>query len=168
MKPIIKNSGFAAVAGLLLNILVLGVSGCAGGGGRAGTIYSENLGTGTLYDINTKSQAILNRYQYRIERVESTTDLLYIETEWKNRYPFDDEIEQGVNAALTRIVIRATPRGRGVGSDNNSIRFEGENKVRYQGGEEWHIVPMSPMLIAHFKDITDDLITDLRTGFRKF
>lgn len=167
----VVGSGIILALTMLSLFVLLTLVACSGSGeasSRRGLTYSANLGAATLYDINTKTRAVLDRYQFRIERIESSTDMLYIETEWKNRYPFDDEIEQGIDAALTRIIIQATPRTRSVGGDLNTVRLQAENQVRYRHGVEWHIVPMSPMLISYLKKLTEDTTIELRTGIRKY
>ena len=131
--------------------------------------YTTNLGTATLYDINQKTSLILDRYQFQIIRFESSTDMTYYETEWKSRYPFEDEIDQGVQQARTRIIIQATPRARGaLGADLSTVRLQVENQVRYRDGVEWHYAAVAGMLKSYIKELIDNLTTEFRTGIRKF
>ncbi|MBI3005394.1 MAG: hypothetical protein HYY49_08250 [Ignavibacteriales bacterium] len=158
------------VSPLLLFSIVLSF-GCAGSdeaSGRGTLIYSANLGTATLFDANAKSRTILERNQFRIQRVETSADMYYLETEWKNRGAFDDELEQGIEAGLTRIIIQATPRGRAASSDLHTVRLQAENQVRYLHTFEWRVAPMSNMLIAYLKKLSEDFVVEFRTGYRKF
>lgn len=134
------------------------------------TDYSANLGTATSYDFKEKTQRLLMRYQYELVRFEETSDQIYYETEWKNRTPFDDELELGIVEGRTRFTINAHPRGRiGVGgADLNVVRLFGENMVRYEGSDEWLRVPMSKMLRAYFNKFAEELKLEFRTGIRKF
>ncbi len=145
--------------------------GCAGSSSMDGTprAFRSNLGTATLYDFNQKTRAILAKYQFVVVRFESTTDLTFYETEWKPRYPFQDEIDQGIEEARTRITIQATPRTRAaMGSDLNTVRFEAENQVRFRNGMDWHFVEMSDMLKAYLREVADDLATEFRSNIRRY
>lgn len=137
-------------------------------GSRTST-YSADLGTATAYDFRDKTGRLLARYQFSVYRFEETTDLIYLETEWKNRYPFDDEIDQGIVEARTRLIIQARPRIQTpTGSDLNTVKLVAENLVRFQNSAQWQRVPMSKQLRAYLKRFVDELQTEFRTGFRKF
>jgi hypothetical protein len=119
--------------------------------------------------MRQKTQQYLEREQFRVLRFESTTDATFFETDWKARYPFDDEIELGVEEARTRIIITATPRSRAaMGSDMNTVRMEAENQVRYKNALDWHYVEMSKMLKDYLQDFADRLSTEFRAGIRRY
>lgn len=135
---------------------------------RAST-FSADLGTATAYDFKDKTGRMLDRYQFQLFRFEETADIIYMETDWKARYPFEDELEEGIAEARTRLIIQARPRTRNpAGSDLHTVRLVAENRVRFQDSGEWQRIPMSKQLISYFKRFADELQTEFRTGFRKF
>ena len=116
------------------------------------TEFTANIGTATAYDIKTKTRRLLMRYQYEIVREEFSYDQLYFESEWRNRAPFDDEIDMGIVEGRMRITINAVPRTRSsiTGNDLNVVRVYGENMVRFQGSDEWVRLAMTNMVRKYF------------------
>lgn len=95
--------------------------------------------------------------------------MIYLETEWKSRYPFEDEIQQGVEEARTRMTLQAIPRTRvSGGSDLNVVRLFCENMVRLRDQTQWQRVPMSKSLMDYLEGFAEDLRMEFRTGIRKF
>lgn len=158
------------VGGMLTLLLNVGCSGSgAASGESAAHTFTANLGTATAYDFTLKTRQLLDRYQFRVVRYEATTDAIFFETEWKFRYPFEDEIQQGVEEARTRLTVTATPRVRAtISSDLNSVRLEAENQVRYRNAVDWHYTEMSEMLKAYLREFSDKLATEFRAGIRRY
>lgn len=157
------------ILGILLTGFLYGCAGSASTEDSSAKSFTANLGTATVLDINQKARLLLERYQFQIVRYESTVDALYFETEWKPRYPFDDEIGQGIEETRTRIIIQATPRTRSaLGSDLNTVRMEAENQVRLKNGVDWRYAEMSKMLRAYLRKFADDLSTEFRVGLRRY
>jgi hypothetical protein len=117
-------------------------------------------------DFFSSSNLILtSRFQFEIARTEATTQELYLETVWKNRYPFEDEIAGGVVQARSRIILRARPSYIGPTDQADllyNLDFYGENEVLLSGTEEWSRLPLSKMLRKYFDDIVDDLKTEVQ------
>ena len=134
------------------------------------TEFNANVGTATAYDIKEKTRRLLMRYQYEIVREEHTYDQEYFESEWKNRRPFEDEIDLGIVAGRSRLTINAIPRTRTAitGSDLYVVRVYGENMVRFQGSDEWIRPTMTDMARKYFAKFAEDLRLELSTGIRKF
>lgn len=156
---------------ILVCLLVTGW-GCSSsrGNSSASNTYTANVGTATAYDFKDKTQRLFTRYQFQVYRFQETADLIFIETEWKLRYPFEDELAHGIEEAKTRIVAEARPRSRmsSGGSELNRVSFYAENLVRFKQSHEWQPVALSDMLKSYLKEFADDLTTEFRTGIRKF
>jgi hypothetical protein len=153
--------------------LMFVVGGCSAAGSSDRDVrpdlYTANLGTATQLDFREKTRRMLDRYQFQVIRFEQTTDATFFETEWKLRYPFEDELQQSVEEARTRLIITATPRTRTpMGSDLHTVRFEAENQVRYRDARDWHYIQMSDMLKAYLKEFCDKLSTEFRAGIRRY
>ena len=134
------------------------------------TSFSEKIGNATSYDFTNKSFQHLIKYHYELIRFESNPSQLYLETSWKYRLPFKDEVQLGVEEAKTKIVISARPRKRAIlnGSNLNVVRMYAENLVRLIDSDEWIQIPMTNMLKSYLYRVSDDLKTDLLTGIRQF
>lgn len=153
-------------------ILISFICGCAASssGGKISLIsYSTNVGVATTFDFKDKTERILNKYQFQIERYEEYGDRLYIETKWKDRIPFEDEKKDGIIAARSRLIVKARPRTRtGITVKLNQIQFIGENLVLFANRESWRPAPLTKMCKAYFKQCADDLKTEFRTGIRRY
>ena len=117
-------------------------------------------------DFFNAAQLILaSKFQYEIERTEQATPELYLETSWKNRYPFEDEIARGIVKARSRIILRARPHYIGPTDAADllfNLDFHAENEVLFEGKDEWERVPMSKMLMQYFGRIVDDLKSEVQ------
>ncbi|MCI0693394.1 hypothetical protein L0337_15490 [candidate division KSB1 bacterium] len=117
-------------------------------------------------DFFIASQLILSsRFQYEIARTEETSQELYLETSWKNRYPFEDEIASGVVQARSRIILRARPSYIGPAdpaAQLYNLDFHAENEVLLESKDEWLRLPMSKMLRQYFDRIVGDLKTEVQ------
>jgi hypothetical protein len=145
---------------------------CAGSKSTtSNSTYDADVGTATSLDVKDKGTSFLDRQQYQVLRQEETTELIYMETHWRFRSPFEDEVELGVEEARTRIFLRATPRGmrqQGIFSDISSVKLTAENQVRYRGETTWRDAHITPKLRSYLRKLSDDLSIAFRTGIRKF
>lgn len=134
------------------------------------TVFTTRIGTATSYDFKETVSRLLNRYQYDVVRFEQTNDQIYIETYWRYRFPFEDEINLGVADAETRFIINARPRKRSYlsSSDLWVVQFQGENQVRLGNSDAWVNAPMTNMAMSYFNKFADDLKIEFYTGLRKF
>jgi hypothetical protein len=166
-----RLTSFWASAFFLGAVSMMVLWGCAGtsGDGDDVRMYNANLGAATLFDLNQKTRQMFDRYQFQLIRVETSTDMTYYETEWKPRRPFDDEAEQGIAEARTRIIIQATPRTRAVmGADMSTVKMIAENQVRFENSVEWQYGTITSMVRAYLKSFSDDLTMEFRTGMRRY
>lgn len=155
---------------LLGLVFVLGfLIGCASLSDGSGGTYTTTVGTATALDFKTKTPRILSRHQFEIAREEESTDLIYLETYWKSRAPFDDEAEQGIVDARLRLMVNARSRGRGaMRHDMYTVRIDAENMVQYRGEEGWEYEPAGEMLRSYISRIADELKAELDMGVRTF
>jgi hypothetical protein len=157
---------------VLHSAVLMGLSGCAlfasGGGGPSS--YRTDAGRATLYDISRRTDEWLNRNQYVIERRSSSPAQLTIQTQWKSRYPFDDEIKAGVVEAQTRLRInaRATRRAAAGSADLRLVQVSAENMVRMADSLNWRHGYMTPMFKAYVDEVVYELRSLLQTGVRVF
>ena len=153
-----------------LPLLLLGCAASSSGSKSASIKYVTDLGTATAFDFQEKSQRALNKYQYVVERYEEYGNILYWETQWKDREVFEDEQTSGIIEAKSRIILEARPftRSSAGATKLNKVELAGENLVMFEDTQTWVSVPMSPMCKAHFKRFADDLRTEFRTGFRRY
>lgn len=154
---------------LALSAVILMGAACAARGGP--TTYRVTAGSGTPHDIVRYASRILSRYQFEIERADTSAMQLIIETRWRSRYPLQDEIDAGVEQARTRLTLEARSRRRGVGGPGSDIRqvtITVENMVRLADTVEWVRGFMTPMFRAYIDQLADELETDLHSGVRVF
>lgn len=166
MKPLTS----CAVLSLLISLSV-GCAGSASGDKAEGSSgYSTDVGTATEFDFYQKTRRILDRYQYEIIRHEESADMLYLETRWKDRYPFQDEQEIQVVQAMTRVIVQARPRTRGGMSTSRiyKVNFIAENMVLFANNDAWVHIPLTLMCREYLGKFAEDLRTEFRIGIRKF
>jgi len=149
---------------IILVYIVLHQIGCGVTGDAA---YSTTVGTATATDIRNTVPRILSKYQYQISRVEESSDQIYVQTQWNNRTPFEDEYDAGVKNARTRIIIEARPRTR-VGTILNTVRFTAENMVLFDLEGDWENRSLSQEGERYIRAIVNDLKADLDMGVRTF
>ena len=155
------------VIGVLIFIFLLQQFGCAGtkNDGNGGTEYRDfqaKLDLASPHDFSVVSQRILDRYQYQIVRNNASNAELYIETEWKNRFPFDDE--QGITAGRSRIILKARPKDFGGDGSRRifRVRMYAESEVQMEMTSSYTRLPMSPKVTKYFKRIASDLRSEFQ------
>lgn len=159
------------ILGLVSIILFVGCSAQLSQNADVSSLYfTEKIGNATSYDLGDKSFRLLSQYHYRLTRFEQNRDHVYLETDWRYRFPFSDELLLGVKEAKTKVVISARPRKRSIlnGSDMNVVRLYAENMVKLVDSDEWIRLPMTDMLRTYLNRLSNDLKTDFLTGIRKF
>jgi hypothetical protein len=148
--------------GLFVLLIVLS-TGCAGSGsGKSGTdgkSYSAQIGIAYQDEFwPVTRRVVLDRYQYQVTREEESPRQLYFETAWKERSVFADEVEMGITAAQTRIILRANARHIG----QYKIQFYAENEYQYAASGEWRSGPMSKELKHYLSEIAGRLKHEFR------
>jgi len=131
-------------------ILMLLLSSCSSILVDKSGIKNYNLGKASDYDISTTLPRLLRKYQYDILKTSGSSDSYKtIETEWKQRYPLQDEQSQKIKEGRTRLIFRIRKA-----SDNLSfVQMEVENMIINPTSENWISMPMSKDLakeIRHF------------------
>ena len=154
----------------LLLIAIYSCSGTKGGKDRANPVkYKKKIEKVTRIDFQNKSRSVLmNRHQFQFFRNEDSEGQQYIETDWRYRPPFEDELNSGIVEARSKIVLTAFPRNLTDPSALWVTNLEGLNEVRLEGSSAWVTLPMTVMAKKYFDKIADDLNIEFRMGVRAF
>lgn len=148
--------------GGVLSLLLLA---CASPGGmssnRPATVRQE-LGYFSAGDIQRRVSEIFMRHSYQIDHQIGPPSIV-IETVWKARAPFDDEIAAGNREAQTRIVIRGRRRPGVTQAVLYTTTFEAQNRVRDTETNEWVEIPATAAFEAYAKQIASELRLELES-----
>lgn len=142
------------------------LTGCATSERVSENTYRANLGTATEADIVMTVPRILDRNNFTIYRQEVTMDGVYIETEWKERDLFEDELSQGIVEARSRIYVNARPR-TAQASSLHRVSMEVQNHVRFEAGGDWDRTILTEQTNEYLRDIERSIRTELATGIRR-
>lgn len=139
---------------------------CASGSGSA--LYRREVGNASFIDAVDRSSLILTRHHYEIVQLDSIP-FLRIETRWRPRPPFDDELGMGVTQAESRVIVIARVRGETEMGSIYNIQLQVENRVRAGGVPDWNERTNTPM----FREYADRIVQDFRQellniGVRRF
>ncbi len=156
-------------------ILVLATAlavGCASaGGGSTGLTsrhFQQDVGNATARDVERRTPRILERYHYVIVRHETSERRTYIETDWRTRTPFEDEVARGISSVRSRIIVRARQRGGAGSAALMVITFTMENLALYEDSGQWRQAVVTDMFRAYAKEIADRLEDEYTRGIRVF
>ena len=156
---------------ILISLICLVINTCAGSGGLTKpNRHMAVVGEGSYYNFQNSAEKILDRYHYTVYRREEYGARLYIETQWKDHKPLDDEFILGISNVQTRLIIEAKPKMRDASSNRamNTVKFSGEVLVRLGPMSDWKELAMTPSRKKYFKQCADDLKFDLRASSQKF
>ena len=154
---------------LVMPLAILVVVGCAVSGGSANN-YKEQLGMATPGDLAKETRLIFERFQFEIERGDSSVTYQVYQTRWNGRTPFQDELDSGVVEARTRLIVTGRARGGG-GSGSGNVRvveFTAENLVMYAANGDWVVGPLTPLVREYLDEISNELKMRFTTGLRVF
>ena len=130
-------------------------------------VFEWNVGTATGRDAYDKATKIIRQHQFVIER-EVAGPSLYIETRWRDRTPFPDEVALGFRAIQNRLVVRGTPRTGSSLGPLYAVSFTIENRVQLAESNDW----IDTVFTAQFRDyaqrISDDLRRELDVAVRRY
>jgi hypothetical protein len=132
---------------------------CASGGGGS-AVYRRDVGNASFVDAVDRSSLILTRHHYEVLSLDSIP-FLRIETHWRPRPPFDDEVGMGVTQAETRVIVTARVRGETEMGSVYNVQLQVENRVRAGGVPDWNERTNTPM----FRTYADEIVQDLRQEF---
>jgi len=118
---------------------------------ETGNIY--NLGRATDYDVNQTIPRTLRKYQFQILDQYDTGGYYTIETDWKHRYPMQDEQEVGIIEGKTRLFIRI----RKVSDSKSYVQLEVENMIRTTEDRTWFNSEPEPEMKEKIERIVDEL-----------
>ena len=156
---------------ILISLICLIITSCAGSGGLIKpNRHMAVVGEGSYFNFQNSAEKILDRYHYTVYRREEYGARLYIETQWKDHKPLDDEFDLGISNVQTRLIIEAKPKMRDASSNRamNTVKFSGEVLVRLGPMSDWKELAMPPSRKKYFKQCADDLKFDLRASSQKF
>ena len=156
---------------ILISLICLVISTCAGSGGLTKpNRHMAVVGEGSSVNFQSSARRILNRYHYIVYRYEDYGTRLYIETEWKDHKPLDDELDLEISNVQTRLILEARPKMRDESSNRvmNTVKFSGEVLVRLGPMSDWKKLAMTPSRKKYFKQCADDLKFDLQASIKKF
>jgi hypothetical protein len=130
----------------------------------AGSRDSRDVGRGTRGDIGTFVPQALSRYGYAVANFRETPTLIYFETAWEHRAPFEDEVEAGAEECRTRILVEA----RKGGADFYSVTLRVENSALTMSLDDERWVPMeaTKMFDEHVDEIVSVIQMNIDAGVR--
>jgi hypothetical protein len=152
----------------VLPAALLFVLGCAASGGLSA--YKEQLGNATPGDLAKETRLIFERFQFEMEREDSSLTYQVYQTRWNGRTPFQDELDSGVVEARTRLVVTGRARGSGSAGTANVrvVEFVAENMVMYSETGDWVIGRVTPMFREYVDEISNELKMRFTSGLRVF
>lgn len=131
--------------------------------------FKERIGRVTKVDFQNKSRMVLvSRHHFQYEREENSEGQLYVETLWRFRTPFDDELASNVSEARSKIILTAYPRELTNPAGLWVASIEGRNEVKLEGGQGWVTLPLTEEAKKYFANIAEDLRIEYRMGVREF
>jgi hypothetical protein len=137
--------------------------GCSTQSSSASTLeqdqFSSSLGVSYRAEFAGVIRVFIEgKHQYVIIREEESSREIYIETDWKDRTLFQDEINQKILGARTRLIFRARVRHAG----QYTIHMYADNEVIRSGTDIWQTGSFSPML----KEMLNDIARELRIEYK--
>jgi len=169
---VVKTTTWGWMRSLSLGGLLVVASACAtGGAGSGGGVgLTWDLGAATPGDASEKTSRILQQYQYEFERTEGPPNI-YLLTRWKQRLPFDDERDAGIDLAQTRFIVEARARTRSPdGPDVYNVRLRVENLFQMRGGSgDWESTGVvTPEFRSYANGVAEEMRAALVSGIRVF
>jgi hypothetical protein len=151
-------------------LLVPLLAGC-GSASLPRDVVRVDVGRGSRGDIELVIPEQLVRHGYTIQQRRDTGTLLYYETAWLNRQPFEDEVEQCRLECRTRIIVEA----RRQGGEIFSVTLRAENSFLDQptgvlatGEPVWTALPPTEKFREHINKISTDIEDRIDAGVRVF
>jgi hypothetical protein len=136
--------------------VVIGVTACGASGTR---LYQKEVGLATRTDLERVATLNILRFHYEVAEHDSIPFLRW-ETHWRPRRPFTDEIDLGITAAETRLMVMGRARSESE-TTIYSTRVTVENRVRVAGGADWNPNVHTPLFVAY----ADSIVEEFRKEF---
>lgn len=145
-----------------LTLLLLSCASSGGVGSDMSSTVRQNLGNFSASDIQRRTSEIFMRLSYQIDNQIGPPSIV-IETLWKTRTPFDDEIAAGNRQAQTRIIIRGRQRPGLTQATLYTTTFEAQNRVRDTATGEWIEIPATESFRAYATQMARELRLELES-----
>ena len=156
-----------SAGGLLLVFLT---SACAGAS-LSRDLLRHDVGRGSRGDIELVVPEMLIRAGYAIQQRRDTGSLLYYETAWHVREPFDDEKEPCALDCRSRIIVEARRQGGQI----YSVTLRAENSALEEpaGAQDpaspvWVPLSPSPKFREHVRELSAGMEMRIDAGVRVF
>lgn len=153
---------------LVIAVAVPVCSACAGARLSQSSVQ-DRIGRATERDIVALVPEILQRHGYVIYNNRRSDDVLYFETNWRSRAPFEDEAAQGADGARTRIIIRA----RRASEFFFTLTLEAQNQVSgipfdsELAGSPWSTIPATDLYREYVAALTLEIQLQVDSGNRR-
>ena len=149
-------------------LLALAVAACAPASLQR-DVLRHDLGRGSRGDIEAIIPELLVRAGYTIQQRRDTGSLLYYETAWHVREPFEDEVQTCTLDCRSRIIVEA----RRQGGELYSVTLRAENSALTQGaaaGAEpvWTALVPSPLFREHVSELSESIGMRIDAGVRVY
>lgn len=151
----------------MILVVLLSTAACASTGPRAddSAHFARDVGRGTAGEVMSKVELVLLQNQFEIAEIESPPDI-HVRTYWRDRAPFQDEMQRGITAAQIRAIVRARPRSS-TGLELYSVDLTIEQRVRTALVQEWTHETVSNSARQYASRIADDLRRHLSVGVHR-
>lgn len=141
---------------------------CASGSRADTAVYRRDVGNASASDTWDFALKTIRRHQYDIHSQDSVPEIR-IETHWKSRKPFADELSLGVTAAESRVIITARPRGQSEMGAIYNINIAVDNRIRVAGGTDWNESTNTALFQQYADEITNDFKREIQNlGVRRY
>jgi hypothetical protein len=151
-------------------ILIPALVGC-GSASLPRDVVRFDVGRGSRGDIELVIPETLIRHGYAIQQRRDTGTLLYYETAWLNREPFEDEVEQCALECRTRIIVEARRQGGDIYSVTQRAEntfLEAPSMASSTGEPVWNPLPPTEKFREHIGQITEGISMRIDAGVRVF
>jgi hypothetical protein len=130
------------------------------------TRFERSVGTGSATDLIAISTRVVRQNNFEIYK-EDGAPRIYIETRWKDRYPFDDEQMLGATKAQTRLILRGTAHGSTPLGPLYRLDLSVENRLQLGVSDQWTANHATPEYRKYADKLTDDLRRELEVALRR-
>jgi hypothetical protein len=151
---------------LVLSLALPAACGLRNAGSSAS--FERSIGTASRPDAMERGLKVVAQYQFDLAKEESDPELL-IETHWRKRDPFEDEVALGIAEAETRLIIVGRRRGNTAAMGANyDVNLTIENRVRPPDSNDWSESVHTSMFKKYADDITAFFKRELQIGVRRY
>jgi hypothetical protein len=157
-----------ALAVLTLALALANACASSGTGEANRASFQRTVGTASAADATEKALKVLSLFQFEIRRQDQVPSIV-IETEWRQRSPFPDELAAGIEAAENRVFVTGRRRAETELGPIFNVSMAIENRVRRNaGGTEWVETSATPMYRQFADSIFKLYQRELTIGVRRY